>query len=331
MRGWRARWLLAAWCSAWATSAAAQQTELAPSVALDCMTPPTALRQKMEYPPQAYERKDGGTVQVELVFTRADAPPRFELIDEDRQALDSLVDAVRQHVRAYRVPCMQEGQPPVTLRQQFVFVPNDGRKVMASPVRDQADPARRALIQCIAHVRGQKRPAYPESVRRDEGQGNYLVELTFNAADAPPTVRMLAAAPSRRLQAEVLDHLQGLRMPCLQGEPVRLSQIYSFRMDGGERTVLRDLTLLKLLGAARKPLPPAYLDLDIMGCPFDVRLSYFQPHRRNFVGELETRHPARKPLLDWLALIELDLPAATNTTVLGDETTVRIPCGTIDL
>jgi hypothetical protein len=68
-----------------------------------------------------------------------------------------------------------------------------------------------------------------------------------------------------------------------------------------------------------------------MGCPFDLRLSYYRPHRRNVVSELENTNPARAAFMDWLSMVTLNLDSANNTAILGDQITVSVPCGKLDL
>ena len=329
MTVWRAvgwAWLLAAG----AQGVAGAQPTLAPSPAVACLvaapgSPP------LLYPPDLLRRKDSGTVKVELRFRAADQAPKFNVLDEDRQTLGALEDAVREHVVHLRVPCMAAGSPDVVLRRDYVFLPNDGRKVVASQPRDQADRARREQLACITHVNGLKRPDCAALALRDDKQGNVYVRLRFEAPDQAPQLDVLAAPRHTALVAEVRDFAAGLRMPCLGGQPVEQTQLFMFKIDGGARTVLNDLSLVQLVGAARDLPAGVYFDLNTMQCPFSLRLGYFRPHGPNEVRSLDTHHPARQAFMDWLSQITLNLPDVRNTEVLGQTITVEVPCGTVDL
>jgi hypothetical protein len=117
----------------------------------------------------------------------------------------------------------------------------------------------------------------------------------------------------------------------LQDQPIAVSVDYHFRTSEGVQTLLRDLQLQTLIQGLKSPLPPAYFDFTTMGCPFDLRLSYYRPHRRNVVGELENTNPARAAFMDWLSMVTLSLDSANNTAILGDQITVSVPCGKLDL
>jgi len=327
MRGRTA--LLAGWALACSVAAHAADESLAPSAAVSCLTPLPEQRTKVVYPPDLLLRKDEGTVSVELTFTAADRPPSIKVLD-DNPPYDALAAVVREHVETFRVPCMKAGDPPVKLRQDYVFIANDGRKVMSSDPRDMADDARKERWSCLKHVQGETRPAYTTSMRRDDIEGNVYVRLRFTGPDVPPEITVLASSHSK-LAHSMREYAEGLRLPCVTAEPVEWRVMYHYRLDGGRRTVLKDLTLMNLLRASKPPLPPAYFDFNTMGCPFDVRLSYFQPHSRNGVQQIENVHAARQPFLDWLAGLTLKLSERENTAVLGDTLTVSVPCGKLDL
>ena len=326
----RVAWALCCVAVAATTTARAQQSELGVSASLGCLAPSLEQRGVPTYPENLLRGKDGGTVHIELTFTAPDAAPRMTLLNKE-VVFDALVDAVRDHVRRLRLPCMNPAADPVTLRQDYVFVPNDGRKVMASALVDRADEARRRMLACISHAEGIPRPEYPAESRRREEQGKVFLKVRFVAPDKPPEVDVLASTKFNALRAAVLKHAEGLRLPCLKAEPIEVTQLYIYKLEGGARAVLRDTTLTQWLGAARAWRGPVFFDFATMGCPFDVRLSYFAPHASNGVREVETSNAARRPFLDWLAKIELNFPEPTNTRLLGDTTTISIPCGTLDL
>ena len=96
---------------AWAADAA-----LAPSPAMQCLTTGDA-DAAVEYPADLFERKDGGTVPVELTFTAPDRPPRVKMLNE-KPVFDAFLESVSKHVRRFRIPCMSPNDPPVVMRDR---------------------------------------------------------------------------------------------------------------------------------------------------------------------------------------------------------------------
>jgi hypothetical protein len=316
-------------CLAWAAALpvlAQQATMLEPSLAVQCLTRGT---EPATYPPDLFERRDSATIEVELSFTSPDAAPRLTIKDGPlhHERFDS---AIRSYVKQFRVPCLQPNQGPVVLRQTYVFIPNDGRKVAMSTPVDERSEARRAKLACITHVRKIQQPDYPDDARRLDVQGPVIVNLRFTKSDAAPEIRVLAAAHNS-LRREIVAYSAGLRLPCLDGDDISLNRIYQFRILGGERTVLKDTKLAQLLAAARNLAVPVYFDFGAMGCPFDVRMSYFQPYLENDVYELESSQPARRPFLDWLSRLTLNLDEKRNLGIAGQQMNISVPCGTLDL
>jgi hypothetical protein len=300
--------------------------QLAPSAAVACLKVPD---EPLTYPPLSFERKDGGTVRVELQFTGPDDPPRVKVFDEDA-AFAELILATREHVSRFRMPCMAKGAPDLRLRQVYVFRPNDGRKVVSTTPRDPSDAGRMDLLSCMVHTARARAPDYPRSSLQADEQGNVFVELTFTGPADPPQLRVVATTRHRQLREAALDFAANLRLPCLTGERVSYRQLFQFRMDGGPRIALKDVTLRQFLGGARKVPSGVYFDLGTMACPFDLRVAYYQPHDENLISELEKQVPARQPLLDWLSRVELQLDPETNAMLLGSSFTVSVPCGTVD-
>jgi hypothetical protein len=284
-----------------------------------------------EYPQQSLLRQEGGTIAVQLTFRAPDESPDVTLLDE-AAGFDALRNSVRRHVRRLRVPCMTAGQAPVVLKRNYVFVPNDGRKVVSSTPVDAADARRRELARCIKHAKGSARPNYPVWALRQGLQENILLQLRFIASDRPPSATVLAAPKEAQLVPAVMDFAEGLRMPCHDGaEPVTAQILFKYQIEGGERHLLKDSSLRTLVAASQSYPRPVYFDLGAMACPFDVRLTYNQPFSDNAVGELDTAVPARQPLIDWLKHVVLAIPERRRNAVLGQTMTVTVPCGTVDL
>ena len=325
------RWLMFLLASAASVSfAQAGDMMSAPSPALECMTPAPDQRGRPEYPEAVYRLREGGVVKVELVFAEPHLAPTVTI--ESATGADALIESVRRHVERFRVPCLASGQAPVRLRQHYVFIPNDGRKVTWSTPVDEADRAREERIRCITRPDGNERPSYPDKSRAREEEGNVYVRLRFVAPDRAPQVTMLDKGSHSVLAREVDAFAQGYRMPCLRGEPIEANWLFRFVLDPGQRTVLRDATLLQFLRAVRNPgREPVYFDFMTMACPFDVRLTYFRPFAPNRVGEVGSHDPARRPFLDWISTLELDLTGRDHNAVIGGTMSVSIPCGKLDL
>jgi len=321
---------LAVWCVGTAQAQDYAPT-LKPSPAALCMTLAAGERGQPEYPQVLLDRKDGGTVKVELVFAAPDRAPVVRVLDENVNPL--LTQSALDHVRHLRVPCMGAGDEPARLVQTYVFSPNDGRTVMATTPRDVNHAQRELRKRCLQRILPGVRPEYPDSARRLEEQGKYMVSLRFVSATAQPEVTFLDADRNNHLRWSVETFAKGYRMPCMGAEPVEMTMLFDFQMDGGARTRLRDTTLRDFLaGVARATVQtPVFFDLDTMRCPFDVRLTYGRPHGANAVDQLENGDAARQPLLDWLSQMTLKLPPATNRKVLGETMTITIPCGTVNL
>lgn len=304
---------------------------LQPSPAARCLSPAAAERGQPEYPPELFERKDGGKVHIELVFSAPDRAPVVRVLDDN--ADPKFLQAVQKHVSRFRVPCLAAGAEPARLEQTYIFTPNDGRTVVATLPRDANDAQRRLRYQCLTRILPGVRPEYPLFARQAEEQGKYLVRLRFVGPTAEPEAVFVDADRSSRLRVAASDFVKGYRLPCMGTEPVELTMLFVFMMEGGERTRLKDATLRGFLGNADPSTValPVYFDLDSMACPFDVRLRYLRPHERNGISEIDNSNPARRPLLDWLSQMSLKLPADTNRRVLGETMTLSIPCGKIDL
>lgn len=315
-----------------ATGVQASELTLTTSPALACLTmtpgqPGTS--DQVEYPENLFQNKDGGTVPVELSFSGPDAAPEVKF--SDVYVWSELRSAVTAHVKRFRLPCMQPDDKPVILRQSYVFIPNDGRKVMSSGFEDAADHGRRAQLSCISHIDALTQPIYPKAAARSAAQGNFLLKLHFETPDQAPALEWLAASKNSILRAAVAQYAQGLRMPCLKNGPITVQRLFKFKIEDGARTLIRDMSLVAFLRAASEIQKPVYFDFERMTCPFDLRINYFRPFANNRIAEIETSNPTRLPLIKWLSKMTLQLNEKLSLDVLGDTFTVTVPCGQLDL
>jgi hypothetical protein len=316
----------------WAACAAAQGDPSTPRPVplAECLQPPAATRGLPVYPAVPLSRREGAQVDVDLVFTAPDAPPKVVPLSEPPFAF---LRSVQQHVAAYRLPCLPRGAEPLRLRQIFEFVPTAAQSalVQASRLR-QAEPDAEAS-KCLTRIEPGDRPRYPRRSLEDGKSGKLYTQMTFEQPDAPPQVSVLASNGDSAMAVEVQRFLAGFRLPCLPpGASQQMTTLFVFNLQGDRRTVLTERTALtQWLGAVRDLRRPVAFDLDAMGCPFDLALQYYRPHRPNEVAEIGPSRPERRLFMDWLSETTLKLDPARNTTVLGESTTVQVPCGRITL
>ncbi len=328
MRAMRAG-LLALGALALAGTADAQTIAVSPSAAQRCLTRGELTLGSPTYPQESFERRDSGRVLVELTFSSSDTAPSVDVIEDEGGR--TFVASVRTFVDAYRVPCLEAGQS-ATLRQEFVFKPTDGRRAYFSPPVD-ADAQRQERLQaCIAHQSPKERVVYPaEAVKRGE-HGTVIVKLTFSDATSPPSATVLDDVNSSALRRAALAYSEGYRMPCHAGASVEVVQFYTYRFEGDAKVLLNDMPLTSFLRNVKGiEQANAYFDFTTMGCPFEVRLTLYQPFSANAVGELGARNPERRFFLDWLRRRELNLDTKTLRAVVAQQTTISVPCTILSL
>lgn len=323
-----------------AVPAAAQQVTLEPSAAVLCLTPAVAERGAPEYPFVAFKRGQTGRVKVALTFTTPQTRPAVDVVLQEGG--DEFVDAVKQHVRDFRVPCHDGGETPVKLVFDFVFRADD-RQVHWSPPVDADDPARKAQVACIAHQSGRKAPEYPPGVLRAGYQGRVLMRLRFESPDQPPVIETFVRRgvgggfAERNLERALVSHVEqwaaGYRMPCHQGQPIATTFTFVFNMLEDQVYGFKpDLPLMSVLSMVRDIRKQRLaFDFNRMGCPFDVALQYRRPVQPNLVGEVGSQDPARRPFLAWLASVDFDLPEEALSSIYGDTAHFTVPCLKIDL
>lgn len=309
-------------------SALAQTPELQPSPAQQCLTHTAGKDAQPDYPIAEFNHNIGGRVLVELTFSRADRAPEVTILLQ--HASERLIDAVREHVRGLRVPCLDEKSAPVRFRQDFVFAA-DRRQVHWTDALDADTRHRAALLDCVTHASGSLRPAYPAWAERRQLQGRVLARARFvNATDAPE-VEVFARPYAYGLADEVKDWFKNARLPCHAGEPLTAVWTFIYLIEG-ERYGFKELSFRSFLSAAKDIRKQTLaFDTTTMGCPFDLRLHYRQPAMANAVGEVGPPNPARRPLLQWMAGAEFDLNPKSLDSIFGDTAKVTVPCLKIDI
>lgn len=311
----------------------AQQQSIEASDALNCVTPAADRRGVPEYPFEQLKREVGATLTAEATFRGPDRAPDVEVLESSAKGDDHqvFVRAVREHLKSLRVPCLQPGQDPVRLRQTFVFAP-DRREVHWFGLTDAADSGRRAMLQCVVHKSGRKTPEYPWQALRMEIQGRVLAKLRYTSADQAPVATVYARPGHAELGKAIEEWVSGLRMPCFAGEPLNTSVLYKFLMTDEPSFGMKPLLLQEVVRSVRGLKTLRFeMDTSTMACPFDLKFTFRQPLMPNAVGELGAANALRRPLLEWLAGVELDLPPASLDAIFGDTTTISVPCLKFDI
>ena len=322
-----------------AVPALAQQARLEPSAAIDCLSPAAAERGAPDYPFVEFKDGTAGRVKVVLSFTSPGTRPSVKVLEQEGGP--AFVKAVEAHARSLRVPCHDGGDLPVQLLFDYVFRKDD-RQVYPSPPLDADSAARAAQLACMVHQSGDKAPPYPPAALRAQLQGRVLTRLRFEAADQPPVAEIYTYASGesnsrqQREMAMLSDPVQkwvaGYRMPCHQGRPITTSIVFVYRMEGDAFGFKPEMSLLPLLSLVRGIRQQRLVfDTHTMACPFDVDLLYRRPHLPNGVNEVGSTDPTRRPLLDWLQQIELDLPPQSLASVYADSTRFTVPCIKLNL
>lgn len=322
--------LLFAFCVGTAAHANEKLT-LSSSPAQRCLIPAEAQRIKPDYPPDMLRLKESALIHAELVFSAPDDAPDVKV---EGDPPSDFVAAVRAYAKQLRVPCMSRGDRPVKLRQDFVFTPNDGRKVAWSTPTDEADATRQKFMACVVMpLDGNTGIEYPLGPLREGKEGKVVVRLHFSDPAKPPTPEILDNGGSKYFVQAISGFMEKMRMGCLGSEPVDVQFIYTFKIeDARQREVLNDLTLPQFLRVV-KPISPgsAFFDTTVMKCPFDLRLTFEQPWAPNKIEELDDDVPVRHPFMDWLAAQQFEVTPRQANALLTQQMTLHIPCARIDL
>jgi hypothetical protein len=291
--------------------------------AIDCLTPaPQALG--VSYPPDLLKGKVGGKVRVILTFKSPDSEPSVDF--SLSQAPDQMVKEVWRKVLTYRMPCMSRGGASVTLNQEFVFK-HDGRKVVWNDPWS-SEPSKPAVGDCLILPPGRPKPVYPNGY----DDGNVIATLRFESKNEPPIVRILFDDKNEELSKSVKRWAYDIRYGCEITDPVHVLRYFSFFFEGTRRPTLNDVSLKELLGVV-KDLDAEHVrfDFNSMGCPFSLKLVPLQPYRANMVGQVGSAHPNRKPFVEWLSSLVLEVPPKIRRFVIGSEGEIHVPCGSLDL
>jgi hypothetical protein len=315
-------------CLAAGLAQAQTRIEPEPSPALGCLQVPDGEPVEPVYPFDQYKGGVPGRVKASVALPGGFFGNEVEILSSEGDA--AFVDSSRRFLRSLSAPCLKSGEK-VKLVYEFVFEPDRRTVVWASP-KDDSDAARKEMAKCMRHLDGEK-PQYPERARRANQQGRVLATMSFNSSDGTPEVDLKHRPSAEAFAASIRQWAKGLRLPCHTGaEPLKVSMLMIYRMDGEGAYGFKPLTLTELLSVS-KGIQERRLKLDTttMGCPFNLKVTYYQPLRRNSVGEVGDTDPRRRPLLELLAGLELDLRSGALDSVYADTADIAVPCLRLDL
>lgn len=268
------------------------------------------------------EVSNNGLLRLKLRFERADRPPMVETLLES--ADDEMVRVARRYVSGFRLPCLVEGDKPIELVQEFSFA----RWGQETPVllRDR-EPQKLRL----------KAAPMPDVPSHGFEPGKMLVRFTFQPGQDEPEVSTVFSGVNRSMKAAVEDTVRRYRLADDMPRPASGQRSFVFRYEGSNATQFRLrkdefslMEFLRITSNLREHLVD--IDLDSLGCPFDVRLSLRQPYEANGVFEIGAHDPNRAYLLDWLSKLKVSFAnEAQQMDLYETDVKLRIPCGRLDL
>ena len=296
---------------------------------LSCLAPSTSERGSPEYPSRQLFAKTGGQVQVVLTFADKDSAPRVRILNSNKwneDAFDDFSRSVERFVSKYRLPCLTEGT--VELRQDFRFSLDD-KKAYALDASN--GPSEWSKAECKYDYVGEK-PVYPSSTQMPTG--NVYVRMKFMQRDEPPVVTVVYGGGHYQLAEATKSWMAQYRLRCAKPleRPIETTNIHRFTPVGGVSLTVKDMALVPFLQSVdRKSLGTPKFDTNAMACPFEVKVTLLQPHAPNVVRELERTEPSRKDFLQWLTTLRFRYPDGFERYLVGDTTTITVPCMALDL
>lgn len=305
----------------------------APAQPLSCLMSIRPDRKLPDYPP-AVAPGTNAIVRVRLEFSAGDRSPVVEVVFNNGP--EAFADAVRSFVADYRLPCLRPGRSYKGVQEFQFVVRRFTNAVLESVARDEDEPADYAH-ECFDGIRSAPPVQFPMP-SRISGQANpgmVLLRLLFIAPDKPPEVTVLFDSGQHRLVGAVLKSVTAYRMKCLQPDdpPLSAVQAFLFRSERNEVTrLVPEITLSQLLSVIKGlKEEKVRFDFTSMSCPFKLVIEPYQPYARNRVTQLGSKDTSRREFIEWLRKVSLDLPPSMQGRVLGEQTTVSVPCAVLDL
>jgi len=310
--------------ASWVTTAAASTEAAAdPVVAerLQCLQRP----KKPEFPTEHPHDRRHGLMRFKLSFEPTVGKPKVEVLHASVVA--ELQELAFEYVEGFRLPCLQPGDPRVSIVQEVAF--SGAQDAEPLPLIDQAGQQ-----SCVVMPReGIK---YMSSLQTSGESVIAYVRFTGDA-QSEPKIHFGYSSGNPHFEEAVREHLTKYRMPCRSAgdPPFFLEQEFRLRVPGDRPFVLTrtDFSLRELIGFTEEPQKlKADFDLDTMACPFKVALAMRQPKLRNLVKEIGPANANRIALLRWLSELRFSWQSEKQAQDLfNSRVTVTVPCGTVKL
>jgi hypothetical protein len=313
-------------CTSYARAHSELQIEQPESI-LECLTPTKANLGLPVYPAVEVKMKTGAEVLVQLTFEAADKSPSVKVLKST--GADEFIDSVKDFVKHYRLPCLSASNAPVRARQEFVFDPGDGRKIVYGTITDELNQIPKS---CFSMPKDG--PDYPKEAAVKDEAGTLLASLSFDQPDEAPKVSILYNARSRSLAGTVRSHLQRYRFTCPlpDGKPVVATQVFNFVLSDATRYAFKDIEFREFLKIVDPVgLTNAKFDLNQMSCPFDLSVAARMPYSENVVGEYGESNPQRKRFIKWVKQLTVRVAHKVEPFMFDKTMKLSVPCLVLDL
>jgi hypothetical protein len=176
------------------------------------------------------------------------------------------------------------------------------------------------------------KPVYPTNSQSP--YGNVFLRMKFMQRDEPPIVTVVYGGGHHLLAETAKSWMEQYRLRCARPieNPVEATSTHRFSPRGGAKVTLKDMGFIPFLQSVdRKSMGTPKFDFQTMACPFEVKVQLLQPYAPNEVRELERKEPSRKDFLQWLATLVFKYPDGYERFLVGDTTTITVPCMVLDL
>jgi hypothetical protein len=134
---------------------------------------------------------------VELSFVGPDKRPSVAVLGSTGG--EEFVDAVKDHVDKFRVPCLTPTEGPSAARFEFVFKPEDRKVFWAPPTDPTEKPLRRFNAFAMSAV---QQAHLPRQARQEEQQGRCWPSDVPRLPTRPGSPVLRAGRPSAEAEVE---------------------------------------------------------------------------------------------------------------------------------
>jgi hypothetical protein len=172
---------------------------------------------------------------------------------------------------------------------------------------------------------------------RQLDSSSVILRLSFSDPARPPAIETIYAGGDKRFAKQVIEDSGQLRSDCASLD-VPVSTVQMARLSASSRLfgryeprLDRELKLVDVLKIVKdSKRQQKQIDTTVMGCPFKLVFSPFQPYLPNRV--LDPKHDFRRlQLVQWLESITLNIPGDAMPTAIGQESLITVPCAVLDL